>query len=663
LRTETYMPMRQIHLDFHTSEVIEDIARDFDAEEFARTLKDARVDSINLFAKCHHGMLYYDTQSEARHPHLQCNLLDEQIEACHRYGIQTPIYISVGLDEFAAQRRPDWIEIGPDGRRSGAAPLQAGWRKMCLNNPEYLAYLQGQIEEVLDHFHPADGIWLDIISQGECCCKWCMRDMPANGFDPESGADRRRFASGILDTLKSRMSAIIRAKNPNALIFWNAGHVGPYIRSSLSSYTHLDLESLPSGGWSYDHFPMTARYARNLGMEFTGMTGKFLKSWADFGGFKNPAALEYECFTALALCGGCGVGDQLHPHGKITKATYDLIGGVLGKVQAVEPWCAKASAVTEIGVINPEVVSPGAAGHLNEVSAGIHRMLKETHYQYDFIDFEMDLSRYKVVVLPDIIRLNDNQASLLNEYVRSGGKILASYQSGMGQDGYGFGLDGMPVRALGDAEYSPDYLAAEEVIADGIPSSEHVMYEGGLKLELLSGAKALAQVWNPFFNRTYAHFCSHAHTPADKPAGYPGIAANESIVYAGYPIFGMYKRHGAKVYRDMMINSLKLLLPDDDRLVSANLPSAADVMLNYQADEDRYVLHVLHYVPEKRYGIETIEDVIPLYEVQVSLNLPEGYNAVSEAPSGQQLSASVADGRLRIIIPRVNGYAVIGIGR
>ena len=45
---------RQVHLDFHTSEYIPDIAADFDKEEFAKTLEEAHVDSITCFARCHH---------------------------------------------------------------------------------------------------------------------------------------------------------------------------------------------------------------------------------------------------------------------------------------------------------------------------------------------------------------------------------------------------------------------------------------------------------------------------------------------------------------------------------------------------------------------------------------------------------------------------------
>lgn len=64
---------RQVHLDFHTSEYIPDIAADFDKDEFAKTLEEAHVDSITCFARCHHGWLYYPSKKfpELIHPGLK----------------------------------------------------------------------------------------------------------------------------------------------------------------------------------------------------------------------------------------------------------------------------------------------------------------------------------------------------------------------------------------------------------------------------------------------------------------------------------------------------------------------------------------------------------------------------------------------------------------
>ena len=62
------LAFRQIHLDFHTSPLIEGVGEDFDSEEFVKTLKEAYVNSITIFAKCHHGMSYYPTKVGKVHP-------------------------------------------------------------------------------------------------------------------------------------------------------------------------------------------------------------------------------------------------------------------------------------------------------------------------------------------------------------------------------------------------------------------------------------------------------------------------------------------------------------------------------------------------------------------------------------------------------------------
>src|SRR5688572_7979483 len=94
---------RQIHLDFHTSPDIPGIGADFDPATFAETLAKAHVNSITVFARCHHGMIYFDSKRhpERIHPQLaRRNLLAEQIEACHKRGIRTPIYITVQWDQY-----------------------------------------------------------------------------------------------------------------------------------------------------------------------------------------------------------------------------------------------------------------------------------------------------------------------------------------------------------------------------------------------------------------------------------------------------------------------------------------------------------------------------------------------------------------------------------
>jgi hypothetical protein len=47
------LPLRQVHMDFHTSEHITGVGSRFDPDRFVTVLKTAWVNSVNLFAKCH----------------------------------------------------------------------------------------------------------------------------------------------------------------------------------------------------------------------------------------------------------------------------------------------------------------------------------------------------------------------------------------------------------------------------------------------------------------------------------------------------------------------------------------------------------------------------------------------------------------------------------
>ena len=100
------MRRRQVHLDFHTSEAIDEIGSGFSKENFQEMLKKGHVDSITVFSKCHHGWSYHPTKVNKMHPNLNFDLLGAQIEAAHEIDVKTPVYISAGLDHKAS------VEIG-----------------------------------------------------------------------------------------------------------------------------------------------------------------------------------------------------------------------------------------------------------------------------------------------------------------------------------------------------------------------------------------------------------------------------------------------------------------------------------------------------------------------------------------------------------------------
>ena len=661
-----FLNFRQIHLDFHTSEVIPGIGAEFDPEEYAATLDKARVNSVTTFARCHHGYLYYDSKAhpERVHPHLaRKNLLVEQIEACHRRGIRVPIYTTVQWDEYTADRHRDWLMIDENGTEFGTKPLDAGfYRNLDVFHPGYRQFLFDHVKDMLDSM-PVDGLFFDIVQNRPSLAKHWLDAMDDAGFDPENEGDRQRFAAKVYDEWALEMTEFVRQTHRDATLFYNSGHVGPRHRSSRAAYSHYELESLPSGGWGYLHFPQAMRYARGLGADCLGMTGKFHTSWGDFHSLKNPAALQFECFHMLALGAKCSVGDQLHPSGKIDAATYDLIGGVYSEVEKKEAWCRGAVPLNEIGLLTPEefVMQRPAFNAKSDrdqpAVMGALRMLQELRLQFDILDTDRDFGDYKLLILPDEIPVDDALAEKLENYLTGGGSIIASYHSGLSHDGANFTSRAFGINLVGDAPYSPDFIVPGE-LDNGLPETGHVMYLKGLEVRP-ENAQILAHVEVPYFNRTWRHFCSHRHTPSSGETAYPAVTKKGRVIYFAHPIFAQYHDCAPRWCKQLVSNAIDLLMPE--KLVAVTGPSSLLATLNEQPQQSRRVLHLLHYIPERRgQAFDVIEDVIPLFDVPVSV-VGEA-SSVKLVPSGEALTFSAHGGRVHFTVPKIEGHAMVEIG-
>ena len=110
---------RQIHLDFHTSPYISGVGEKFDKKVWQERLLEANVDSITCFSLCHHGMSYHPTKVGKMHPSLKFDLLRAQMDACKEIGVKVQIYLSAGLNEYAAVTHPEWREVTVDGQLYG----------------------------------------------------------------------------------------------------------------------------------------------------------------------------------------------------------------------------------------------------------------------------------------------------------------------------------------------------------------------------------------------------------------------------------------------------------------------------------------------------------------------------------------------------------------
>ncbi len=658
------LKFRQVHLDFHTSGDIKGIGSKFDEEQFIRCLQKGHLDSITVFALCHHGWCYYDTKAGTKHPHLETDLLPKMLKACEKAGVAAPVYLTVGWNELIGKQHPEWIVRDKNGVRmnmqaldESAAPDDPrpwGWDRICMNTP-YLDYLLGITKEVMEKFNPVE-IFYDITGENECYCGACRKSMAEKGMDINNIEDVKAFGTQVYINSMKKFTDLIWGMNPNTKVYHNAGDRKG--RDDLLEYfSHYEIESLPTGLWGYGHFPQNAKYFFMKGIDFLGMTGKFHTAWGEFGGYKNPVALKYECARIIAYGGECSIGDQMPPNGLMDEETYRVIGEAYKYVEEREKWCARgAESIADIGVLCPSAVTKISEQETSDMGAAL--MLTEAQMLFDMLDDTMDFNRYKLLVLPDYVWVNAELKAKLDAYLAQGGKILLSGESGLDFGQKSFQLD-IGAEFMGKSKWDIDYSVADEKISRNMVCSPYINYSSGYMTKP-GDAEILGKTISPYFSRTYKHFCSHRNTPpSGEDAGYPSVISKGNIVYLAHTVFDMYQKMGAKLHRDLVVNCINMLMPE--KTLKIGLPSCGTVTLFKRGKENDCILHALYANPIKRGEVQVIEDIVPLFDVPVSLKLNEKIESIKLLPSSKSIDFEIKDGRACFAIPKLDMHQMIQI--
>ncbi|WJH37391.1 beta-galactosidase trimerization domain-containing protein [Paenibacillus sp. CC-CFT747] len=117
------------------------------------------------------------------------------------------------------------------------------------------------------------------------------------------------------------------------------------------------------------------------------------------------------------------------------------------------------------------------------------RILLEGKYLFDVLDKESDFSRYKVLILPDAVVVEEPLRAKLEAFLSQGGKLLATGQSGIDSANGTYVLP-LGIRWLGENPYRPDYYRPLEGGTGPFKDAAFIMYGPGQRIELLEEAES-----------------------------------------------------------------------------------------------------------------------------------------------------------------------------
>ena len=651
---------RAVHFDFHTMPGIHDFNRDFDASVFAQRLADAHVDYINFFAHCNLGFAYYPTRLGIPYPGMKGDMFGDILRECHARDIGVTAYINVGLMHEQLRKHPEWCRMDKDGRiYRDPERNQNFFRSCCYNSDGYHDFLLGMIREICAY--DIDGLFCDCMQFFPFHCDKSTRDMLAEGVDISDEAAVRDFSRRVMLRVSREIKDIA---GPDRYLYLN----GMPFYEVRNLHTHAELECLPSGGWGYDFFWAHASYTRNFQKTRLYMTGRFQASWGDFGGYKGKASIENDVYDALCMNFVPSVGDHLHPAENIVRDIYKDIGEIYAQVMSYEKYTIGAEYKADIGVIT------ASTGFLGNEYAGLARMLGELQLGFEIVHQDMDISRFRLVILPDGMLVDNALKAKLEAHLAKGGKILSAGVGGLkGKEGWQpiserFCAMDIPAPDAADGGFALDaYDAIEYLGADpsncsyfrftnlpaGSAEMPWSMYSESILMKAKNAKDVRAEYVKPYFNHHWDGQHYYYYAPPEKTTSEAAAAVAGPVAHICFNVFTAYYNAAMREHKLLVKQLIDELLPDPLVKAVSGIPSTARVTAT--GTDDYTLLHVKVTFPEPRGQFDIVEEHVTLKAGAV-VKVRGEYDTVCLLPGETPVESRVEDGHTFVTLPEITGY-------
>ncbi len=678
-----YTNLRQIHLDFHTPDFVT-VGEQFDAVEFFDTLEAAEVNSIAVFALCHHGNSYFNTTTGRRHPGLSFDLFGKIAEECAKRPVQLLAYFSQNVNEVQAQLHPEWAAVHPDGRPVNSQMLQDGselfWTWLCPNRGGLIEeFFLPQCAEVLDNY-PVDGVFVDMPGYlpNSCFCPNCVAKMTAAGLDPHNHAEHGQFNAETNQQVARDLRALMEKTQPGLRLEMGPFNAFGEAEKATGVISEFYLESLAfQTGWQY--FPMAARYFRKYDLPCVGITGRFLKNWGDFGTVASPAQLKVSVgMHLLAGLSSC-IGDHLPNTGVLDPALYQAIGDAFRFIKPRQPYCVGMTPATEAAVLVPQGEEANAATNdtsspfslANDAYKGACKMLIEEHYQYALVSPTDTLEPYNLLVVTNGF-FGMEFVEKVRAFLERGGTLVAS--------AHGLAPTDDAARAawqalLGVAACAPSADQGEFIeVTDprahsaDLPAFPHYLHVPAMDAAFAPEVEALAVSWRSACVRARAHHYGHFHGPADHIAG-PAVGVRQvgkgTAILIAPQLFAAYLHTGYFAHRALLRNLLESFQPNGARALRTNAPSIVEIALGEK--DGRTILQAMPFIAARRdrYSFESIsDDPIPLRGIWVEIPTQACTCATPCATNpitGENLAVEQNAGNITIYLPEFHEHMLVVI--
>jgi len=452
-------------VDMHIADWNPDLLAKYDPARLARMYEQAGLDAVMFYCQSHMGLCYWPTASGKMHANLRGrDIVGEMLGELDRRGLDAIAYYSVIYNNWAFLERPEWRQHAPwanvEDRHEIGSFSGCRYGLVCPNNPDYRDFVRRQIEELIGGYRFA-GLFYDMTFWPTLClCPHCReRYRQETGAEfPEAvdwfapawcrwQAAREAWMADFAALLTAQAKEVHRRHHPDAPEL-TVHHNCASIMSCWSHGVNLDtLRASDFLGGDFYGDPisglLTCKNLANLTnrrpIEF--MTSRCL-NLGDHERTKPVGEMEQEFFAATLFSAAFLAIDAVNLDGTVNSPVYRRIGQLFRKTKAYEPFLG-GEPVEDVAVyFSPEsrvdfaengrpLAKADMGGRNNphmRSLRGACRLLQQRHIPFGVISRARlgELSRYRAVLLPNVLRLDAAEIAAFRAYVQAGGSLYAS---------------------------------------------------------------------------------------------------------------------------------------------------------------------------------------------------------------------------------------------
>lgn len=465
---------RRLLLDMHIPDWDDRFLSAYDPQVYVQAVLESGADGAMLYFQSHLGLCYWPTRSGKVHRAARSrDLAGEALAGLNQAGLPVCAYYSVNFNNQAWLDHPDWRLKPASPATIGQLP-RARYGIVCLNNPDYRAFVDAQIDEVAAY--PVDAFFFDMVWwNGVCVCDSCRSRFLCETGEAipdtidwlEPGwvrfqATRERWLAEFTTALRDRA----RAGRPDAEVYHN-------FALGLSNWTRgVSFDSVAGhdflGGDFYGGRAEQLLISRLMLNLTPSRPAEFMTTVAagltEHTRLRPQAELTTKALAATASGAAFLAIVAIDPDGRIEPEAIARVRVAFDAARAFAPYLGGAP-VEDVGVYCSDhskmsfaengrtiTASPGASlpdyPHFKALT-GACRILQQAHLAFGVVTRANlgELARWPVLVLPNVTRMSRDEVEAFRSYVAQGGRLYASRETSLALDdgsrGQDFALAGL----------------------------------------------------------------------------------------------------------------------------------------------------------------------------------------------------------------------------